>query len=77
MKADDLVVVRTFSSGIEAELAKSALEAAAVDSFVQTDDAGGMRPHMAFAQGARLVVRAEDVERATAVLDADADANPN
>jgi Putative prokaryotic signal transducing protein len=71
MKTDDLVVVRTFNTAIDAELAKSALDAADVDSFIQTDDAGGMRPHLAFAQGARLIVRAEDRDRATSILDAD------
>jgi len=71
MKPDDLVVVRTFDTAIDAELAKSALDAADVDSFIQADDAGGMRPHLVFALGARLIVRAEDVERATNILDAD------
>ena len=71
MKADDLVVVRTFNTAIDAELAKSALDAAEVDSFIQLDDAGGMRPHLVFAQGARLIVRAEDAERATSILEAE------
>ena len=71
MKTDDLVVVRTFNTAIDAELAKSALDAADVDSFIQTDDAGGMRPHLVFAQGARPIVRAEDRDRATSILDAD------
>ncbi len=69
MKSDDLVVVRTFSSVIEADVAKSALDAAEVESFVQADDAGGMRPHMAFAQGARLIVRYEDAGRAAKILE--------
>ena len=76
MKADDLVVVRTFNAAIEAELAKSALDAADVDSFIQLDDAGGMRTHLVFAQGARLIVRAEDAERAANVLDADENSSP-
>ena len=42
MKTDELVVVRTFGSHIEADLAKP-----------------------------RLIVRAEDVERATSILGAD------
>ena len=71
MKTQDLVVVRTFGSHIEADLAKSALDAAEIESFIQSDDAGGQRPHMVFAQGARLIVRAEDAERAARILDAD------
>ena len=49
------------------ELAKSALESADVDSFIQADDAGGTRPHLGINQ-VRLVVRSEDVEKAHAVL---------
>ena len=77
MKPDDLVVVRTFDTAIDAELAKSALDAAEVDSFIQADDAGGMRPHLVFAQGARLVVRAEDAERASTILDTDEHSSSN
>jgi hypothetical protein len=36
----ELVVVRTFLSRIEADLAKSALEAAGIEALVQADDAG-------------------------------------
>ncbi len=68
MDHNDLVVVGTFGSVIDAEMAKSALDAAEIDSFIQSDDAGGMRPHMAFAMGARLIVRPEDAERATKIL---------
>jgi hypothetical protein len=75
MKTDDLVVVRTFNSAIEAELAKSALDAADVEAFIQADDAGGMRPHMLYVQGARLIVRAEDAERAMNILAAGGNAN--
>jgi hypothetical protein len=68
MKESDLVVLRTFANVIEAEVAKSALEAADVDSFIQSDDAGGMRPHLGMNQ-ARLVVRSEDAEKARGILD--------
>ena len=67
MKGIDLVVLRTFENVIAAELAKSALEAADVDSFIQTDDAGGMRPHLGMNQ-VRLVVRSDDAERALGIL---------
>jgi hypothetical protein len=66
-KEIDLVVLRTFDNVIGAEVAKSALEAADVDSFIQSEDAGGMRPHLGMNQ-ARLVVRAEDAERARDIL---------
>jgi hypothetical protein len=65
----DLVVVRTFGSTMDAELAKSALEAADIESLIQADDCGGMRPHLLLVwQGARLLVRAEDAERAATIL---------
>jgi hypothetical protein len=63
-----LVVVRSFRDRFEAELAQSALEAAGIDSMVRSDDAGGMRPAMTFANGAELVVRSEDAERAGEIL---------
>jgi hypothetical protein len=51
MKVSDLVVLRTFENVVQAQLAKSALEAAGVDSFIQADDAGGMRPAYGHASG--------------------------
>ena len=63
-----LVVIRSFGDRFEAELAQSALEAAGIESIVRSDDAGGMRPAMTFANGAQLVVRFEDAERADEVL---------
>ena len=70
MKPEALVVVSTFPNVIDAELAKSALDAADVDSFIQADDAGGMRPHLAMPH-VRLLVRAEDADRAAEILRAE------
>ena len=67
MDHPDLVVVRTFLNSFDAELAKSALEAAQIESMIRADDAGGMRPHL-WMGGIELVVRAEDAERANEVL---------
>jgi hypothetical protein len=64
----DLVVLRTFLNDIDAQLARTALEAAEIDSMVRADDAGGMRPHLWVGSGVELVVRAEDVERANEIL---------
>jgi hypothetical protein len=63
----DLVVVRTYVSNFDAELAHGALEAAGIDSMVRADDCGGTRPHL-WMGGVDLLVRAEDVERAEEVL---------
>ena len=61
------VVVR-FHYRHEAELAHGYLESAGVDSALHIDDAGGMDVGLAFVNPARIVVRAEDEERARQVL---------
>jgi hypothetical protein len=67
-KESDLVTVRTFTNQPEAYLAKGALEAFGIECMVARDDCGGQRPHLAFTGGLRLVVRAEDAQRAAEVL---------
>jgi hypothetical protein len=65
-----LVVVDSFGGQIDAELAKSALESAGIESMIQSDSAGGMRPHLAWANGGfKLLVRAEDEEAARKTLE--------
>jgi hypothetical protein len=67
MSDSELVVAGTFLNKIEAEIAQSALEAAEIESMVSADDAGGLRPGL-WMSGVRLLVRAEDAERAAKVL---------
>jgi len=70
MATDDLVVVATFGDRPEAELARSALEAAGIDSMVRADDGGSMRPHIAWAGvGFQVIVRAEDEGAAHEILE--------
>ena len=66
-----LIALATFNSHIDAELARSALEAAGIDSMIAADDAGGQRPHMSFSQGVVVMVREEDAEAAREVLGMD------
>ena len=66
---ETLVAVGEFLNRIDAELAHTALEAAEIESMVSADDAGGLRPGL-WMGGVRLLVRAQDAERATAVLNA-------
>ena len=61
-------VVARFHYRHEAELAHGYLESAGVDSALHIDDAGGMDVGLAFVNPARIVVRAEDEERARQVL---------
>jgi Putative prokaryotic signal transducing protein len=69
MTDSDLVVVHSFGSQPEADLARSALEAAGIDALIKEDSAGGMRPSLAWAAGYEVFVRAEDVQAARDVLD--------
>ena len=60
MQAANLVVVRSFNSQMEADLAKSALASAGIDALIQADSAGGMRPQLAWSTGGfKLFVREE------------------
>jgi hypothetical protein len=68
MAHDALVVVQTFSYRFEADLAKSALDAAEIDAMVRSDDAGGLRPAMSMTNGVELLVRREDLARASEIL---------
>jgi hypothetical protein len=68
MTRTDLVAVRTFLNKFDAEIAKSALDAANIDSMIKADDAGGARPGM-WMGGVELLVRAEDAKRAAEILD--------
>ena len=52
----ELVVLRTFSTVIEADLAKNALESVGIDSMVRSDNEGGQAPGLAFSQGVELLV---------------------
>jgi hypothetical protein len=63
-----LVPVAVFGTHIEADLARSALEAAGIDAMMSSDDAGGQRPHMAFSRGVVVLVREEDEQAARDVL---------
>jgi uridine phosphorylase len=65
MKSLQLVVVSTFRSAPDAQIAKGMLDEAGIESMIRADDAGGMYPAIG---GADLLVRAEDVEKANAVL---------
>ncbi len=67
----DLVELKTFNSRAEAEMAKAYLEAEGIETMVQADDCGGMRPFMLTgAGGVRLMVHEEDAGRALLILEA-------
>lgn len=68
MTASDPVVVRTFLTAVDANMARTALEAAGIPSMVRSDDCGGMRPHL-WLGGVALLVPSSQAEDARAVLD--------
>ncbi len=41
---NDVIVIQSFSTRADADVAKSVLDAQGIPSFIQADDAGGMYP---------------------------------
>jgi hypothetical protein len=68
-----LVVIRTYQRGIDADIAKSVLEAAGIPSLIRGDV--GRRYYygygLALKTGIELLVRSEDVVDAEKILDLD------
>lgn len=77
MTEADLVVVGTFSNRIEAEAARTALEAAGIDALVRGDDAGGVQPGLWRSNPVEMIVRAEDAEQAREILEREAKQTPS
>jgi len=58
MQHAKLVVVWSYGSRTEADLAKGALEDAGIQAMIQADTAGGMREHLAWSgAGFKILVR--------------------
>lgn len=64
------IVLKTFISEFEAEIAKGILEEEGIKSYISSDDTGGMRPHLQLTLGVRLIVMEKDLQRAEEILDA-------
>jgi hypothetical protein len=67
MDQPNLVVVRTYLNRIDAELAHSALAAAEIESMIDADGSSGTQPGL-WLGGVKLLVRADDAERAAEIL---------
>lgn len=72
MADEEVIVLRKYSSEVEATMAHLVLEAHNIPSAVMRDNAGGMIPSMALLYPVRLAVRREDAEEARRILDAEA-----
>jgi hypothetical protein len=74
MQDAKLVVVQSYGSRPEADMAKGALEDAGIQAMVQADTAGGMREHLAWSgAGFKILVREEDAAAARDVPTAPAE----
>ena len=72
-----LVVVQSYGSRLEAELAKGALDNAGIQAMIQADTAGGMREHLAWSgAGFKILVREEDATEARDLLTPPVEARP-
>lgn len=67
--SNELYVIRTFSTDVEASLAEAVLDANGIPSTLISDTAGGTMPSLNALHPIRLMVRASDVEAAVALLD--------
>ncbi|MEM8484103.1 MAG: hypothetical protein AAF564_01080 [Bacteroidota bacterium] len=65
---DKTVVVSTFLSRMEAEVAREYLADMNVEAFVSADDAGGMHPQLQQVHGVKLMVLDSQAESAYALL---------
>ena len=67
----ELVVIRTFQNSLDADLAKSVLDAAGIDCVIRGSQHTPYHAGIALSQGLELIVRAEDAEDADRILDTD------
>src|SRR6266550_15674 len=80
MQHTKLVVVQSYGSRAEADLAKGALEDASIQATIQADTAGGMREHLAWSgAGFQILVREEEAteERDVLIPPAEGDESPD
>jgi hypothetical protein len=62
-------VIRQFVVEMEAQVARSVLEAHGIPAVVLRDNAGGMLPALQYLYPVRLAVRAQDAHEALRLLD--------
>lgn len=68
-----MVVLKTFSSRLQAELAQTILSANGIEAIVTSDDAGGMQPWLQGSLGVRLLVRHQEAIRSAWLLEPNAE----
>lgn len=65
---DTLVAIATLGSHLQGELARTALEAAGIESMLRDDEGGGQYPSLAFSEGVVLLVNEDQADTAREVL---------
>ncbi len=75
--ARGIVVLRKFSTEVEAQLAAAVLEANGIPAQVVADTAGGALPSIALVFPVRLLVHERDAKLARALLDTPAEPPPD
>jgi len=65
VSSSDLIAVSKFKSTADAQIAKGILDESGIESMIRSDNAGGMYPSLGEAE---LLVRADDVKKATDAL---------
>ncbi len=65
---DGMTRLETYTSEIAAEIAKGRLEALGVRVVLETDNCGGMQPHLDLQAGVKLYVLDEELEKAREIL---------
>jgi hypothetical protein len=68
MSSGDPVVIRIFGNEFEAKVAKTALDAAGIDSGIRSDNCGGLHPALSMNRGVLLLVDSIDAKRAEQIL---------
>lgn len=69
--ADDIVEIARYFNALEGEIACAQLRAQEIRVYLKTDNAGGIHPELNFTRGLRLMVLAEDEDRARAVIESE------
>jgi len=68
LNLDEAVIIKKFSSRMEADIAAGLLGSEGIETMVLADDAGGTYPMLQFVRGVRLLVAPEDEDQARRIL---------
>ena len=66
---EHFVSIKTYLTRAEADLDQSVLAANSIESFVASDDAGGIRPELAFFRGVKLMIHARDLDQVERIFE--------